>query len=486
MSNVALLFLIDHPYAIENAHKFEHQRVWFVSVLSKIEKFLRRDLWLPELETLRGWKGFYFRTLRLIVVAFSDFRDGALSIRATSLVSTTLLSLVPFLAVTFSVLKAFGIHQQVEPLLTQGLEPLGAKGAELTAKIIEFVNNLKVGALGAVGVAGLFYTTYSLIDKIEEALNHIWRVRQARPLARKFTDYLSVILVGPVLVFTAFATTASAQSHWLVQSILKIEPLGMAVVWATTFMPFVLVCIGFSFLYKFVPHTEVQTSSALVGGVTAGILWQIAGMIFATFVAGTAKYSAIYSSFAILILFLMWVYVGWLIVLIGAQVAYYHQHPSAYLTRLRWKQNTSAFREYLALMMLLHMTRRYLAQEPPYQEPELAAKLGVPLSAQEELIEDFIDHGLVYRTVDPKGLMLGKPPEQVTVLEILHLVSHREYPPVEVEPNENDPVGALLRLRDQAIRETLNGMTLKMLAAEEPASLAIPEPSSLLVDEPVS
>ena len=457
-----------------------------MSVLSRIEKFLRRDLWLPELETLHGWASFYIKTLRLVVVAFSDFRDGALSIRATSLVSTTLLSLVPVLAVTFSVLKAFGIHQQVEPLLEQALEPLGAKGAELTAKIIEFVNNLKVGALGAVGVAGLFYTTYSLIDKIEEALNHIWRVRQARPLARKFTDYLSVILVGPVLVFTAFATTASAQSYWLVQSLLKIEPLGVAFVWATTLMPFLLICVGFSFLYKFVPHTVVNTSSALIGGITAGILWQIAGMLFATFVAGTAKYSAIYSSFAILILFLMWVYVGWLIVLIGAQVAYYYQHPSAYLTRLRWKHNTSAFREHLALVMLVHMTRRYLAQEPPFEEPELASMLGVPLSAQEEIVEDFIDHGLVYRTVDPKGLMLGKPPEQVTVLEILQLVSHREYPPVPIDSHADDPVVALLRAKDQAIQEALNGMTLKMLAAKDPSALALSESSSILVDEPVS
>ena len=393
-----------------------------MSIISQIEKFLRRDLWLPDLERLNGWAAFYIRTLRLVVVAFSDFRDGALSIRATSLVSTTLLSLVPFLAVTFSVLKAFGIHHQIEPLLAQGLEPLGEKGAEITTRIIEFVNNLKVGALGTVGVAGLFYTTFSLIDKIEEALNHIWRVRQARPLARKFTDYLSVVLVGPVLVFTAFATTASAQSYWLVQSILKIEPLGMALVWVTTLMPFILICVGFSFLYKFVPHTDVQYSSALVGGVSAGILWQIAGMVFASFVAGSAKYSAVYSSFAILIIFLIWVYVGWLIVLVGAQVAYYHQHPSAYLTRLRWKQDTSAFREHLALTMLVHMTRRYLAQEPPYQEPELAAKLGVPLSALEDVVEDFIDHGLVYRTVEPKGMMLGRPPDQVSVLEILQLV----------------------------------------------------------------
>ncbi len=457
-----------------------------MSFISKIEKFLRRDLWLPDLGALHGWASFYIRTLRLVVVAISDFRDGALSIRATSLVATTLLSLVPFLAVTFSVLKAFGVHQQIEPILAQALEPLGENGAQITSRIIEFVNNLKVGALGAVGVAGLFYTTFALIDKIEEALNHIWRVRHSRPLARKFTDYLSVVLVGPVLVFTAFATTASAQSHWLVQSILKIEPLGAAVIWMTTLMPFVLICVGFSFLYKFVPHTQVKISAACVGGVTAGILWQVAGMIFASFVSGSVRYSAVYSSFAILIIFLIWLYVGWLIVLIGAQVAYYHQHPSAYLTRLRWKQNTAAFREHLALTMLVHMTRRYLSHEPPYMEQELAAKLGVPLSALEDIVEDFIDEGLVYRTVEPKGLMLGRPPDQVSVLEILQLVYHKGYPPVEHDPQTNDPVGRLLRQRDQAVCDALNGMTLQMLAAEEPAALSIPEPSSLILDQPVS
>ncbi len=455
-----------------------------MNVLQQIEKFFRRDLWLQDSATLQGLAALYIKPLRLIVVAISDFRDGVLSIRATSLVSTTLLSLVPFLAVTFSVLKAFGVHQQFEPLLVQGLEPLGEKGAEIAGHIVEFVNNLKVGALGAVGLAGLFYTTFSLIDKIEEALNYIWCVRDARPLARKFTDYLSVVLVGPVLVFTAVATIASAQSHWLVQTILKVEPVGMAVLWITAFMPFVLICLGFAFLYKFVPHTQVTVAAALVGGVTGGVLWKIVGMLFASFVAGAVRYSAIYSSFAILILFLLWLYVGWLIVLVGAQVAYYYQHPTAYLSRLRWKQNTAAFQEHLALTMLVHVTRQYMAGAPPYQTPQLAAKLGVPLSVLEALVENFVNHNLLYRTAEPKGMTLGRLPEHVTALEVLQLVAHQE--PADEPQEGHDPIGVLLRQRDQAVRQALAGVTLARLAAEEPAALLSPEPSSTFVNQPVS
>ncbi|MDH4192675.1 MAG: YihY family inner membrane protein [Nitrospirota bacterium] len=435
-------------------------------MIERLLRYCQHDVWTVDVNALTGLRQFWVKAVRLVLVAVAEFQESVLSIRATSLVYTTLLSLVPFLAVTFSVLKAFGIHQQIQPILAQALDPLGPRGAEITTNIIRFVDNLKVGVLGAVGVAGLFYTTYSLIEKIEEALNSIWRVEAGRPLARRITDYLSVVLVGPVFVFTAFGMTASAQSHWLVQKFMAVQPFGHLMVVLTNLLPFFFMCFVFTFIYKVLPYTTVNFSSALVGGITAGMFWQVAGMAFAAFVVGTGRYSAIYSSFAVLILFLIWLYVGWLIVLAGAQVAYYHQHPAAYLLHLRRKHQTPLFREYLTLALLRHITRRFLLGKPPLQESQLARAQGVPLTLVESLINDLVKAGMVFRTDDPQGLVLARPPESIPVGEVLRVVQHQPHSGPQSFSMGTDGISQLLMRRDAAIDAALDGITLRNLAQD--------------------
>lgn len=433
--------------------------------VARIDQFFRHTLWTVDLSTLTVLQRAAVQALRLAIAVGLEFRHRLLDARAAGLVYTTLLSLVPVLAVMFSVLKAFGVHQQIEPVLAQALDPLGPKGREITTQIIGFVDNMKVGVLGVVGVAGLFYTTYSLIDKIEQALNAIWRVRQGRPWARKFTDYLSVVLVGPVVVATALGLIGSVQSSWFVQWVIDRFPLGFVLVWAAEFMPLLLLTGLFTFFYKFIPNTGVRVPSALVGGLTAALLWMLAGGAFAKFVAGSAKYSAIYSGFAILILFLLWLYVSWLIILIGAQVSFFHQHPSAYQSHLLWQQRAHAFREQLALGMLVAVTRRYLGGARPYREQELATELNLPVSIVEEQAEHLVERGILCRVAEPVGIALIKPPELVTVKAVLDVV--REDGSAAALPwrEPADAVSQLLRRRDEAVEHALLGATLRTLVA---------------------
>jgi membrane protein len=410
------------------------------------------------------------QALRLATAVGMEFRHRLLDARAAGLVFTTLLSLVPFLAVMFSVLKAFGVHHAIEPFLAQALEPLGPRNKEITSTIIGFVDNIKIGVLGAFGVAGLFYTTYSLIDKIEQALNAIWQVKQGRTWERKFADYLSAVLVGPVLVVSAFGLLASLQSHTLVQRLVDMEPLGTLLVWSGDMVPFVMLCAVFTFFYKAIPNTHVHMRSAAVGGVSAAVVWIIAEEIFATFVAASANYSAIYSSFAVLILFLLWLYTGWMIVLIGAQLSFFHQYPTTVWSRLLWDQGTHVFREQLALKVLRVLGHYYLKGDRPLRLSELSSELNIPLSLVEEQVERLVEYGFVGRMQEPQGVSLIKAPDLIFVKEVLDSVCNGAPPWVVPHHDITDPVSALLRHRDTAVERALVGETVQSLLQDQPPS----------------
>lgn len=431
--------------------------------LARIPQFFKQDLWTIDPASVPGLQRIGIHALRLVIAVALEFRHRLLDARAAGLVYTTLLSLVPFLAVMFSVLKAFGVHQQIEPVLAQALDPLGPNGQEITGKIIGFVDNLKIGVLGIVGVAGLFYTTYSLIDKIEEAFNAIWLVREGRSWGRKFADYLSAVLVGPLLVVTAFGLLASVHSNTLVQRVLEIQPFGYLMLLAGRLLPFVILSGLFTFLYKFIPHTQVRFDSALVGGITAAVLWGIAGEAFAMFVAQSAQYSAIYSGFAVLVLFLLWLYVGWLIVLIGAQFSFFHQYPTAYVSRLLWQQGTHAFRERLALNLLVVLTRQYLKGEGPMPAGDLAIELHLPVSLVAEQVRHLVETGLLGLMANPEGISLTKPPELISIKEVLDATHQGRAADATVSLSTEDSVREVLRRRDTAIEQALTGQTLRTL-----------------------
>ena len=196
-------------------------------------------------------------------------------------------------------------------------------------------------------------------------------------------------------------------------------------------------------------------------------MWGIAGELFAKFVVESAKYSAIYSGFAVLILFLLWLYTGWLIVLIGAQFSFFHQHPTAYLSRLLWQQKTQAFRERLALTLLTLLTRRHMAGAPPLAPPELAIELNLPVSLVEEQVDHLVEDGLVGLLNKPEGVSLIKPPELIAVKEVLDAVREGSPADARIPLDDGDPILSVLRRRDEAVEKALAGHTLQSLAIEE-------------------
>ncbi len=341
-------------------------------------KRVEHAIWAPSLARLPAGKKYAVRAVRLMIVLVRDLTQGKLSLWTMSLVYTTLLSLVPLLALSFSVLKAFGVHDQVEPLLEGLLAPLGEQGHEISSRLAGFIERMNVGVLGAVGLATLIYTVISLMQKIEEAFNAIWHVTHLRSLGERFSRYLSALLVGPLLIFAALGMTATALNSQVAQSVLAVGPLDNLAVVLGRLVPYALVIVAFMFFYMFVPNTHVRWMPALVAALVGGVLWQSAGWAFAAFVASSTRYSAIYSSFAVMLLFLIWLYVSWLVLLIGASVSFYLQHPEYLYAEPGEPRLSNRMRERLALAIMYLIGLHFIRGRPPWTLQQLAQRLCVP------------------------------------------------------------------------------------------------------------
>ncbi len=434
--------------------------------MKPIEAVVARAIWDVDLGAMPAWRARLTRVARIAHALVTDLTEGQLNLRAMSLVYTTLLSLVPLLAVSFSVLKGFGVHNQIEPLLLNVLAPLGEKGAELTGSIIGFVENMQVGVLGSLGLALLLYTVISLIQKIERAFNYVWHTTSTRSVGQRFSSYLSVIMVGPVLMFTAMGLTASLMSTGAMQWLSTIEPFATALNLMGPFLPYGLVIGAFAFVYVCVPNTRVRPVPARLGAAVAGFLWETTGFLFASFISTSTRYTAIYSGFAILIVFMIWIYLSWLILLLGAGIAFYVQHPEHVAPRRQESTLSNRLKEKLALLLMARIGRDYFDGRDALTMERLAAWLGVPMDVVAAVLESLEAGELVVRTAhEPPGYVPARAPDTVRVAAILEAVrSAEETPFLSGERLPRDPgVDAVLERLERAVAEALDNETLKEL-----------------------
>ena len=240
--------------------------------INRAYSWFTRLVWEPDLRQLSTSLKVAVFIARVLHMLVRELLGGQLNLRAMSLVYTTLLSLVPLLAVSLSVLKGFGVHNQIEPMLYNFLDPLGAEGAEVADKIVSFVDKVEVGVLGSVGLVFLIYTVIALLQKIESAFNFVWQVEHLRPLVRRISSYLSVVLVGPVMLFIATVLSSDIARH-----LVAIKPFAAMLLSAGEWFPYLLVCLTFALVYILIPNTRVKLRAALVGGVIAGIVWKVTG-----------------------------------------------------------------------------------------------------------------------------------------------------------------------------------------------------------------
>ena len=430
--------------------------------LNPLTRFLQW-LWSVQAQELSPKMAWLVRILRIIHAVFRDAAIGQLNLRAMSLVFTSLLSIVPLLAFSFSVLKGFGVHNQLEPVLLRALEPLGERAPEITDNILGFVDNIQVGVLGSLGLLLLVYTVYALLQKVEGALNEAWHIHRKRGLTEKFSNYLSVILVGPVLVFSAVGLTASFSSYTVVQRIAEMEPLGTLIVWFSTLIPYLLVVGAFTFIYVFVPNTRVKLKAALTGAVIAGLAWQTTGWAFAQVIATSVRYTAIYSGFASLLFFIIWLYLNWLILLLGGKITFYIQNPQ-FVTRMP-PTTGAAHRETeeLGLAVMYLVGKNYLTGKAPWSFETLCHRLRVRGDLMESVIARLEAEGLILNTEGKQpGFLPGQDLARMSLAGIRRAVRGREASEdPEAQMRSIDRVKALMDEMDEQTEKHLGKTTLR-------------------------
>lgn len=459
-----------------------------MSLIATLRTRLNQWVWQTDARSLPRGRAALVQAARLGYSLGRDLTNGQLSLHAMSLVYTTLLSLVPLLAVSFSVLKGFGVHNQVEPILLQALAPLGDKSQEVTTQLISYVDNTNVGVLGSVGLAFLLYSVFALVSKIEQVFNYTWHVEDQRGVAKRISQYLGILLVGPLLLFSALGATTAVRGTPLVQQLIAIEPFGLLLDSGERLVPYLLVVLAFTFAYSFVPNVRVRLGAAVLGALIAGLLWQSAGYVFATFMANSTRYAAIYSGLAILVLFMIWVYIAWLILLIGASIAFYTQFPEFLSTRSRDLRLSNRLRERVALCIAAEIAGRHQCGDPPCEAETLAGCLHLPVTNVRNLLRMLTRGGFIVATADePPRYVPAQAPAQVPVSRLLLGIRRcDEDAQVRAMPRCSPEVLALEAGLEQAMERCLGGMTVAELA-ERVASAGAgagagagvePEPSS--------
>ena len=390
----------------------------------RLQSFFTEQIWGAPGAGVRRGQAFLYRLSRIAYSSVRGFFDNRLTVRAAALTYFSVLSIVPFLAFAFAILKGFGAYSSfiegtVRPYLQQtftGNEAL----LESSNRILHFVERTDVSKLGTFGLLFLVYTSLSLISSVEQALNEIWGAKTTRPVLRQVTDYVTLLVTTPLLILVATTFATAAQSSDAVRFLRHSVGLGPVIDFLLRFTSVLVVGVALFAIYTILPNVHTRPRSALFGAAVAAVLWQGALVLHVQFQMGVAKYNALYSVMSALPIFLVWTYVSWLIVLVGAQVAASHQNEQVTRQRLYAQRADQALKETLAVAAAAQVTRDFLTAGPRRSHEDLAALLDVPPPAMEEILEALVRAGLLARTVSGHEIsyLPGRDPDTIHLKDL--------------------------------------------------------------------
>ncbi len=392
-----------------------------LGLVERASKFLLEDLWSGGVSGASAFRGGLIGLLRVCVITVESFNKDLCLLRASALTYATLMAFVPVLAISFAFLRGFGWSgDRLEELI---LGKVTLLSPEAVSVVVSYVDNTNIAGLGVVGAAVLLITAVSVMSNIEHSINAIWGSPPRQNWLRKTSDYLAVIIAAPLMLALGTSMTAALNSDSTIGWLRSLSGVGALLESVLAFSAYAVVWVLFALLYAFVPNTKVRLLPAAIGGIIAGTTWQLTQMAYINFQFGVAKYNAIYGAMAQLPILMAWVYVSWVIVLLGAEIGVAVQHLSVYSQERRASGAGYALREYLGLRVVGRMAEAAHARAAAPTVEELSRGLDVPQRTVREIVEALREGGLMHFGGSDQTLcFLSLAPSSVPVRRVLDVL----------------------------------------------------------------
>jgi membrane protein len=413
------------------------------------------------------------RQLQTAVLVARDFSESQCLMKASSLTYYTLLSIVPMLALVFALLKSFGVQNQLQPLIVEKLNVGDGQVAEI---ILEYINNTQVAQLGVFGLIFLVVAVVSLLTNVEKTFNSLWGVRGMRPMMRRFADYLTFVLIGPVLLVGAISISSTLLSTRFLQKLLEMQMIGDVLLLFLKIVPFFFMWLAFTALYIFMTNTRIEWRAAFAGGVVSGTLWQLAQIGYIYFQVGVGRYNAIYGTMAALPIFMVWLYLSWVIVLLGFGVCYAKQNLRTSGRDLRVTEVNRSSYEQIAMILLVTLAQRFVTAQPALSVKDLSRLLYIPPRLCRSIILMLQRIDFISEVTNRSGyscFQLGRSAEDLSVAEIYAAMRGDGESVMHLYPLAQTLVAQqLVDNVETLVRDGVQGLSLKDLVDQVEARIA--------------
>ena len=464
--------------------------------LQRIRDFLdEADIASHDQSTLSKWR----RAAHFWYMVIRSFNCNRAPIRASALAYTTLLALIPILAMFVSISTSFlkkdgekpiddfiaRVVETVAPQLglsqTGGNDEAAKSRATVVANILSYVDNINSGKLGATAAVALIFVGISLLSTIEHTFNDMWGVTRGRGWAQRVVQYWAALSLGPLFIVTALALTTSTQFS-KVNELMERAPIFGGIVFKL--LPLVVLVIALTFFYKLMPNTRVLWMPAIVGGCVGGFLLQANSMFSVIYLSKVVSYSKIYGSLGVVPIFLVGMYFSWLIVLFGSQVGYAYQNRLAYLQEREAEGVNQQGREFVALRIMTYIAQKFDAGEKPPTRTEMSKTLGVPTQLAAQVIIPLVASKLLVECQgEETGYSPGRPIDRISLEDIL--CSLRAGQGRELATTD-DRARAIVREQYERVllseMQIANAVTLKTIISRVASLPPPPEPQQSLKD----